>query len=517
MERFIERFRSSIAGVLSGFDRLVFRGHLHRLTYSQGLMRYLFGQRVLLKDFVPWAKERTEALKARFEAEAAKSGQEVVYIQSPSARKEPLARKAQIKRGISDGPVAFFSCLEPCRTWKVRGDRKAKKLAPVRGPGQCLHLYRYMDDPRFGFMHVRLQTWFPFTIQVCMNGREFLRRALSREGLGYRMYDNSFSHLEDWPRAQRLMDKMRDLDWIRVLNGFATQVFPQRRRLLGDIDYRWSVYQSEWATDVTFDSEATLNRLFPALLRHALTTSDTATVLRYLGQRVTAAGTAHPELEKEVATRLVRRAEGVCIKHCVGINGIKGYNKGSNLRAESTINDPKGFKVYRCAQGGDGTKDWRTMRSGVTDLKRRAEVSQGINERYLDHQATACTDQPLGNLLGQLSKPVTWKKARLRALDLTGKDRLLVDLLADPALAINGVRNSDLRERLRADGRAVGKTDRQLAGMATRLLRLLRAHGVIKKVSKSHRYQLTDSGRLAISAVKSAMAASVEKLVSLAA
>jgi hypothetical protein len=517
MKRFIERFRSSILGVLSGFDRLMFRGHLEGLVYPKGLMNYLWERRVLWKDFASWAKERTDALKARTEEDAARLGQEVVRIARPSDKKEKLARKVQLTQGITDGTVAFFSCLEPCQIWKVRGNRKARKLVPVWSRGQCLHLYRYIDDPRFGFMHVRLQTWFPFTIQVWMNGREFLRRALSREGLAFQMYDNSFTFLEDWPRAQRLMDKMLDLDWIRILNGFANQAFPMRRRLLGDIDYRWSVFQSEWATDVTFDSEATLNRLFPALVRHALATSDTARVLHYLGQPVTAAGTAYANLRKEVATRLVRRAEGTCIKHCVGFNGIKAYNKGRNLRDEATINDPRGFKVFRCAQGGDGTKDWRTLRSGVADLKRRAEVSQGIVERYLDHQATACTDQPLGNLLAGLSKPVTWKKARLRALDLPGKDRFLADLLADPAVAINGVRNSELRERLRAAGRAAGKTDRQLSGMATRLLRLLRAHGIIRKVSKSHRYQLTDVGRLAVSAVKSALAASVEKLISLAA
>lgn len=517
MKRFIERFGPSILGVLSGFDRLVFRGYLERLVYPQGLMNYLWGQRVLLKDFAAWAKVKTEALKVRTEEDAGKLGQEVVYIPSPTTDKQGLARKAQVERGIADGTVAFFSCMEPCRTWKVRGNRKAKKLAPVWGPGQCLHLYRYLDDPRFGFMHVRLQTWFPFNIQVWMNGREFLRRALSREGLAFQMYENSFAHLESWPRAQRLMDRMLDLDWIKVLDGFANQAFPLRRRLLGDIDYRWSVYQSEWAIDVTLDSEATLDRLFPALVRHTLATSDTATVLRYFGQPVTAAGSAHAKLRKEVATRLVRRVEGTCLKHCVGRNGLKAYNKGPNHRNELTINDPRGFKAFRRAQGGDDTKEWRALRSGVADLKRRAEVSQGVVERYLDHQATACTDQPLGALLDQLSKPVTWKKARLRALDLPGKDRFLADLLADPAVAINGVRNSDLRERLRAAGRAAGKTDRQLSGMATRLLRLLRAHGVIKKVSKSHRYQLTDTGRLAVSAVKSALAASVEKLVSLAA
>jgi hypothetical protein len=375
-------------------------------------------------------------------------------------------------------------------------------------------LYRYLDDPRFGFMHVRLQTWFPFSIQVYMNGREYLRRRLEPAKIGFEMRENCFADIANWTRAQALFDEMVDLDWIKILDGYAQAVFPDRHLLLGKVRYRWSVYQSEWASDLAFQSQEALDAIYPGLLHHAIISSDSATVLRYLGHPVTKAGQPLGRLGAEVTTRRGRRPEGICVKHHVGGNSVKLYNKqGTVLRTEMTMNDPKRFKVYRHKQGGRGRKDWRPLRASVVDLKRRSEIGQQVNDRYLDHQATANHDRPLEEVIAHLTRPVVRKgKRRTRPLDLSGRDRLLLDLLANPALALDGI-----RQQLHATGRAAGKTDRQVSGMATRLLTLLRAHGVIKKVPRERRYRLTRSGLVAITSFKAALLASADQLTKLAA
>ena len=56
-----------------------------------------------------------------------------------------------------------------------------KRLELVGEPRKCLHLYHYLIHPLFGFMHLRLQTWFPFSLQVCLNGREWLARQEAKE------------------------------------------------------------------------------------------------------------------------------------------------------------------------------------------------------------------------------------------------------------------------------------------------------------------------------------------------
>lgn len=518
MERFVTQFKSSIAGVLNGFDRLVFTGQLLPLMYPRGMLGYLSSQSVLLKDFVGWAKAKTDQMKSRFAAQAVRAGHEIQYLGSPSARKEGLARQWQQESGVTAGVIGSFSCVEPCRTWEIRRDPVAKRLVPVLKTGNCLHLYRYWDHRRFGFMHVRLQTWFPFSVRICLNGREFLRRQLDRSKIGYEMRDNCFAKLDSWGRAQRLMDALLEEDWVATLNTCVDSVFPDRVSLLGALPYHWGVWQSEWASDVGFVDTAALHAIYPALQRHALLNSDTPTVLRFLGRKVTATGQANGHLQAEVTTRLMPRVEGTCIKHHVGRNSVKMYNKqGNTLRVETTINDPGDFKVYRRTHGGGLAKSWRSMRTSVADLQRRAEVSQGINDRYLDHQATFSNDQPLHQLLDQATKPVTWKLEHQRALDLTGKDRWLIDLLANPAHTVTGIRNADLRERLPKRHRGKNRTDRQLTAIATRHLRLLRAHGIIKKISKTHRYQLTDHGRTLVTAMTSALAASTAQLTKIAA
>ena len=518
MDAFTNRFGAVIKGVISGFDRLVFRGHLQSLLYPGGLLAFLSSRSVLLKDFVPWVSAFTERLKEDFQAEQERLGQEIIYVRSPSTDKAELARRQQREHDRQVGVVAGFSCVEPCRTWKVQGNRALKRLEPHYVPGQCAHLYRYFDHQQFGFMHVRIQTWFPFTIQVCMNGREYLRRALTRKRMGFEMRDNCFTSIANWSKAQTLIDEMLAINWIDELNKFSDDMFPSREHAVGKMPYHWSAYQTEWATDLAFNTTADLDALYPSLVKYALNTSDTATVLRFLGKKVTATGQPHGKLAQEVTARRVHRLPGTCVKYHVGQNSLKFYNKHGNVfRAEATINKPQVFNVFRQNEGRLTEKQWLPMRMSVVDIKRRSEVSQHMNNRLLDHLATVSDDQPLELLISKLVQPITWRGERLRGLDLFGKDRALVDALVDPAIAIAGIRNRDLASGLKISPQGKGKSDKQRSGMATRLLRLLRAHGLIKKITKTHRYQLTGQGIKAINAIKSALSASTKKLNDLAA
>lgn len=102
---------------------------------------------------------------------------------------------------MTEGLVCVLSVLEPCWSFDVRGCRATHRLRVVHRRRTCLHFYLYLIDREFGWMHVRLQSWFPFTIQLYINGREWLSRALDREGIGYTRYLNSFQAIDDLPRA----------------------------------------------------------------------------------------------------------------------------------------------------------------------------------------------------------------------------------------------------------------------------------------------------------------------------
>src|SRR5262249_1602890 len=145
-------------------------------------------------------------------------------------------------------------------------------------------------------------------------------------------------------------------------------------------------HQSEWATDVMFKSAAELGRLYPALVRHGMLAFKSPDVLRFLGQAVKIDGGIPAREKREVSSSFLERMEGVRIKQRAGMNSVKMYDKqGSVLRTETTINDASAFKAFRPKEGGaEDDLKWRTLRQGVADLHRRAEISDACNTRYLN-------------------------------------------------------------------------------------------------------------------------------------
>jgi hypothetical protein len=391
--------------------------------------------------------------------------------------------------------------------------------------------------PVFGLMHVRLQTWFPFSIQVCLNGREWLRRDLDAAGIKYRRYDNSFSWLEDVCAAQHLMNRQLAVCWPALMNELVDQVHPHHRRLFpGRVtgpmgEYYWSVHQSEWASDVMFRSRAELAALYPRLLRHSITHHDGVSVLRFLGRKVRRDGTPRGDFNGEVVSDLIERPEGVRIKHRLNQNSVKMYDKHNTLRFETTINNPRDFKVFRPKEGHPERKfQWQELRKGVADIHRRAMISQASNERFADAQAAAIEDSvPLGKLAEALCQPVvrpgqpcpnggTGRSQRYRALNpFSTEDHRLLRAIARPEFTINGLRNRDL-VRLLYDKPAQTPVDKKRRSAAiSRRLALLRAHGLLRKVSKTHRYVVTKQGRQSITALLAAANANPDQLITSAA
>lgn len=350
-----------------------------------------------------------------------------------------------------------------------------------------------------------------------MNGRDFLRRSMERNGIGFEMKDNCFSQIEDWDKAQILFNEMLNLDWITELNRLTDTVFPSRHSFMDQREYRWSVFQSEWATDFAFRNSKVIGDIYPFFLRHAMTCTDIATIGRFLGRPITIAGNFRKGESHEITGRLNRREEGVCVNFHVGSNSVKFYNKqGSVFRVETTINDPSHFKVFRGIEGQTSKKDWQQLRKSVVDLSRRSQVSQTINNRVLDHLTTTSITKPLGDNIAKSTKAIIWKGNRHRGLDLVGKDRGIIELIAEIGRSVDGIRNKHIKEHLRKNTRGK-KTEKQLTGMATRYIRLLRAHGIIKKEAKANRYSLTQTGMQVVTAIRSALAASTEKLINWAA
>jgi hypothetical protein len=521
MNEFIRKQAAAVTGVLNGFDRMLFRGTFRNLIMGTGIMLYLSVNKILFKDAGKHFDAVTQKIKEASVDVARRKSRPALYLASAQKSKEDIAREIAARDGITEGLIGVLTCVEPCQTLVIDRDREKKQQHIRWAPRKCLHVYHYHMHPQFGLMHTRLQTWFPFTLTVCINGREWLSRQMDAAGLGYRKADNCFLELEDAGRTQELADAQLKTDWVDVLKGLARESNPLCPEALGKFatEYYWTAYQTEWASDVMFKSAEELQRVYPRLVRHGITTFGCKDTLRFLGQYVPATGRLGGTVAAKVVSDLKERPEGVRLKHWVNSNSVKLYDKhGSVLRFETTINAPGAFKVYRPKEGGpEEEKSWRRMRQGVADLYRRAEVSQGCNERYAASLAKVDSEQELGALLAPLTRSVKWEKANARGLQPFGKDAELLAALGDGAWALNGLRNQDLQSRLFAGKVKTAPEKRSRAGKVTRLLRLLRAHGVLKKIPKTHRYQLTDKGREVVVALNAAKHAGTKKLTQLAA
>jgi len=516
MKSFLHRFGAVVRGVLQGFDRLRFRGSKRLLCAPGGFFNFLAQVGVPLKGYKAFAKETTVEVCKAIETEAKQAGV-YRYLNNSKESKEEVALQLATEQKRSVGLIAVLGCVEPCRIMQVRGNRETKKLEVSAEPGKCLHYYHYYLDPNYGLRYTRLQSWFPFTMHIGLNGRDWLGRQLLQAGIDFKKKDNCFPWVADWQAAQRLLDEQLTMAWPALLDGWAQASHPELEAVLAAaVPYYWSVQEGEYATDFAFGSEAELRRLYPRLVHYATELLRSTDVLRFMGYQVTTAGQPRRDFAGEVVTTIKELAEGTCVKHRVLQNLLKLYDKfGIVLRLENLLINVRDFKVYRTKENDpEGPMSYLRMRKGVADIHGRAQVGRKINERYAEALATVEEKTPLGELTADLGQRTTWKGRTVRALNpLAPEDVALLEAVNRGAFLISGFRNRDLRELLfAADPAAAPEALRRQSGKVTRLLRLLRGHGLIRRVGKTYRYQVTAEGRAQIAALLAARNANTQQL-----
>src|ERR1700691_1619102 len=260
MKSFLARFAPLILSILSGFDRLRFRGTSRLLCNSRGVNSYLYQHDLLIKEFPAHANYLTRQLVRGTEALAQADGYPIHYLNSPNSDKEAAARARAQQRGRTSGLLAILSCVESCRTYRVRKNEETGHIEIRAEDGRCQHYYHYFQHEQVGLCYVRLQSWFPFTMRIGLNGREWLYQQLQRAAIPYRRQDNKLLEVADWDRAQQLLDEQLHTDCPTLLDGVAAQTTPLLPYLRDEaaVPYYWVTEQSEWATDIQFREPAAL-------------------------------------------------------------------------------------------------------------------------------------------------------------------------------------------------------------------------------------------------------------------
>ena len=494
MERFLRRHHSRIVGSISGFDRMRFQGTLRSICHVEGMAKFLNSERVLLKDFGRYVESLSERIKEQARQVGQKEGRPWQYLASSQRAKEDIALEIARRDGIQEGLICILSCVEPCQAFGIVKDAAQKRLRLVKHERKCLHLYFYYLDADYGLMHIRLQTWAPFMVQICVNGREWLAKQLDRKQIPYTKHDNCFTEIRGLEQARHLLEQLNQQQWVKSFQQRVAALVPFLRSTAKPHfhPYYWTLHQAEYATDILFKDASTLTGLYPALLKHAIEEFRSQDILRFLARRI------HPaKFNGEIRTHMGVRVEGVRIKHWVEENSIKMYDKaGSVLRIETTINNPKRFRVRRrITRRGRQQMGWTYLRKGVVDIRRRVQLCLAANGRYLDALAVVGQSTPSHRILDPVASPVVRTGHRFRPLHpISPDDSAFFQEILRPEHLIQGLRNRDLCLAIYPDASIAPDTRRLAAGRVTRRLQLFRAHGLLFRVPKTNYYRVTKKG-----------------------
>ena len=521
MDTLLSKFKEVVNGVITGFDRILFKGMVRPIMHAVGMQDFLIARGVKNKDFKDYAIKQSKTI-VEFAENISKDqcNRGITYISSVNERKETLAHNRQKETGIKEGLIGVWSCVESCNTFKSTFDPTQNRPSLRFERSKCKHLYFYFDDPTYGFMNVRLQTWLPYEIQIALNGREWLKRSLDTAGCGYFSDGNKFLHIDDYDLSQQLLDEQAKTNFSEVLKGILPSVFPYMPEILGPgLSYYWTFWESEVAKDYIFKTSDAITPLIDDFLLHAITTGKGGRILQYFGKPVRANGQPHSNANPEIKSRAKTWYDGVRVRHWLNRNSVKFYNEHNVLRFEMTMNNPTDFKIHRHSENQDKSepKKFLNMRKGIADTYARYEVSKSIVDRFTEHMSTVEEKARLEELLSLVSSPTMIEGKRYRALDVFGKDQELLRAISDPAFNVGSITNKDLRKTLSGTAWANKMSDKQLSARISRHLLLLRKHGLIRKLPKQRKYALTDKGRKITIALNAALSASVNDLLKSAA
>jgi len=493
MELLTERYKTEISCVLSCYDRLILSGTIPEISYSQGMTKYMYQNGVRIFDYPKFAEPFKETIRANAERIAKEHGIEIEFIRKAGVRKESIISEKIAKRGAHPGIVHILSVMETCNTYKPWHDKKTGKTFLKPDTSKCLHYYFYFIDEQVGLGYVRVPTWCPFRLQVYINGHNLLASELKQAGIKYSMIDNAFDSIEDIAKAQELSDKISIGKLHRKLDEFAWQFCPVYKEF--NLRYHWSVMQAEYATDIVFKKQESLQQIYNELVATAIHTVKPENIATFLGQKL------DPRYQGEVGNNYNVRIEGSRIKHTMGKVSIKMYDKFSKiLRIETTANDISFFKHFREVVHRDGTtsQQMAPLKKNIYSLSFLADNLKASNRRYLEFISAFDNKEVGRKRLEKVTSSKSENNRNYKGFNFFNVDDLtLLMAIVRGEFNINGFRNKNMQKLLGFN-----------SGKISRLIKRLRVHGLIKKAVGSYKYYLTKIGKETI-----IMAQKVKELV----
>ena len=498
----LEQNKEKINGILETFDRMIINGYILQLCNYRQFLYYLIQNNIKLKDFDKFALSQTEALCNHIDNYIKDNNCETIYLNSGKIDKNEIVMNELDKKDNKCGLITALSVVEICNTMTVKPNKESEKLEVTQKPTKCKHYYFYYNDDEFGLMYLKIQTWFPYNVQIYINGREYLSKIFDKNNIKYEMYNNSFSYIEDFDKVQELANNILNQKISDSFDSLISKINPLLPNIkkIFSASYYWCIDQCEFATDINFKSRQDLENIYKTLVETTYFTFSSEDIYSFFGRNISR---IHNFSKGEIVSDLRHRHQGYRIKFKINNNQIKMYDKGNNLRIEVTINNPKDFKVMKEKEKIIEHKEiikekvWTPMGKSISNLYRYVEISKSITKRYIESLPEIDLTKPTLSEVKNVSEKIEVNNKTISGFNLLNNETLkVIQVISNGKYLINGFTNKSIRKEIFEDS-----DSSYIINKTTRLLYKLRVHGIIKKVARKNKYYPTTNGRNLISSI----------------
>jgi hypothetical protein len=467
---------------VESIDRVYLNVYQPRLQHGGGVAAFFVGHRGHKYASSVLMAPITEAFVANIHHFINAQGADLVSF-GKGEDKDVIAHKYLDSFEGKEGVLSAGRAQEKAwvfRTQKRRNPATGKDyLWLTRATLQVSYFYFYCVDEDFGPFFIKFCSYFPYGAKLCLNASHWAQRQAEKAGIGFTPMDNAFAAVDDVPALQAICDSPGE-EHIRALPEKWLRILPHpftEDDIAAGYRYDVSIVQAEFSTTQTLDKPVTGRIFLEQVIRDNLGLGRPDKISLIFGRRIHN-GRKRPTrggFRTRVVTDGVTPAVRVEYRH----PKIKQYHKeGRALRTETVINDPGDFGI------GKGPGNLPALRkAGFTANRRLLSVQKISHDPAAGAAAITAITSPVTTPSGTRVPGLRFTDERVQAL---------LSALCAFRLLPNGFTNRELRTHLAPlPGR---RYEDMTSGQITYDLRRLRVHGLIERIPRTHRYQVTDTG-----------------------
>ena len=454
-------------------DRLYLNGYIGRLATSGGLVTFMQQQ---LGKPIPSPVvlgQVTEKFRAAVKAQAEQQ-QIPVYQFNHKERKDDIANDFRRQRGVHDQIVFIGVAQEKAQAFngkKVNGRFEFDRDKAV----YVNHYYFYIDDEDFGPLFIKVCSYAPWGIKLCLNGHEWAKRQLEKKRIHYEALDNGFLSCAEPEKLQQICDTLGPEDIDGVFRKWLKRIPLPLRVEDRQAGYEWdlSIWQMEVSLTQIFDRPLRGREFFEEIIRDNLDLGRPDRVQLIFDRVVT------KKTPGEFRTRVIQNGVHPSLHIQYKNFDLKQYFKeGRGCRTEGTFRNPNDFGVNK----------------GLANLPYLQKLGRQINRRLLEVERVSHNSGLSGDSIQRVVQPTVNEDGEKAPALKFGQPRVMALFLALTLFQhlIDGFHNRDLRERV-ADLPGV-TIDQYTTSQMSYDLRRLRLKGLIFRPPRTNRYFVTPYG-----------------------